>query len=303
MSKNKIEGHAAILFANIFFGLNIPFTKTLLTYWVTPIGYMVFRTTFALLFFWILQCFVPKEKVVLKDLLIIALGGFLGFILSQFTTATSLKYTSPVYFSLIVALSPVVVMLLAALFLKEPITKQKILGVIVGVAGALLLILNAEGSGSGKNNLFGILLATMSIITYAIYLIIIRSVAQKYSAITQMKWMFLFTAIIILPFGIKDISKQVILSSACNWSGILDLGFVLIFPTALGYFLVPFGMKYIRATTVSIYMNLQPIVASVAAIFIGQDSFTWDKPIAAVLVIAGAYIVTTSKAKGEIIKK
>lgn len=303
MNKNKIEGHVAILFANIFFGLNIPFSKTLLTYWMTPTGYMAARTTFALLIFWILQCFLPKEKVAPKDLLIIALGGISGFLLSQYTTATSLKYTSPVYFSLIVALSPIMVMLLAALFLKEPITRKKIFGVVVGVAGALLLILHSGGSGLGKNNLFGIILAVMSIVTYSLYLIITRSIAQKYSAVTQMKWIFLFTSIIIIPLGIKDISKQVIFSPACNWNGILDLGFVLLFPTFLGYFLLPFGMKYIRATTVSTYMNLQPIVASVAAISVGQDSFTWDKPIAAALVMTGAYIVSTSPAKGDIKNK
>jgi drug/metabolite transporter (DMT)-like permease len=303
MNKNKIEGHTAILLANIFFGLNIPFSKTLLTYWMTPTGYMAVRTTFALLIFWILQCFIPKEKVAPKDLFIIAIGGFSGFLLSQYTTATSLEYTSPVYFSLIVALSPVVVMLLAALFLKEPITGKKIFGVVVGIAGALLLILQAGSSGAGKNNLFGIILAVMSIVTYSLYLIITRSIAQKYSAITQMKWIFLFTSIIIIPLGIKEFSKQALFTSVCNWTGILDLSFVLLFPTFLGYLLLPFGMKYLRATTVSTYMNLQPIVASVAAIFVGQDSFTWDKPLAAVLVIVGAYIVTTSIAKGETKKK
>lgn len=297
MNKNKTEGHIAVLFANIFFGLNVPFSKAILTHWMTPIGFMAARTTFALLVFWTLQFFIPKEKVAPKDLFIIAIGGLCGFFISQYTTAMSLEYTTPVYFSLIIALSPVVVMFLAALLLKEPITQKKIFGVVVGIIGALLLILNSGGSGLGKNNLIGIMLAVVSIITYSLYLIITRSVAHKYSAVTQMKWIFLFTSIIIVPLGIKDFSQQVLFTPACNWSGVLDLGFVLLFPTFLGYFFIPFGMKYLRATTVSIYMNLQPIVASIAAIFVGQDSFTWDKPVAAVLVITGAYIVTTSPAK------
>ena len=73
------------------------------------------------------------------------------------------------------------------------------------------------------------------------------------------------------------------------------MAFIVIFATVLGYFMIPYAMKYLRATTVSIYTNLQPIVASLIAIAIGQDIFTWDKPVAAVLVLLGAYLVTQKK--------
>lgn len=296
---NKWSGHLAVLGANLIFGLNVPVTKALLTDWMTPWGYMATRTLVAVCVFWVAQCFLPKEKVKGKDLFIIAVGGIMGFVISQYLTALSLEYTSPVYFSLIVALSPVVVMLLAALFLKEPITRRKVAGVALGVVGALLLIAEASGAAAGSNNLIGISLAVVSITTYSVYLIIMRSVAQRYSAVTQMKWMFLFTAIILLPLGLNELDQQTIYSSAWGWDGVLELAFVALFSTAIGYFLMPFGMKYLRATTVSVYMNLQPVVASVAAIFVGQDIFSWEQPIAAALVIAGAYVVTTSRSKDD----
>lgn len=298
MDASKLKGHAAILSANIIYGLNIPITKALLDKWMTPWGYMASRTLAALLIFWVIQCFTPKEKVTRRDLLIIAVGGIMGFIISQYLTALSLKYTTPVYFSLIVALSPMCVMILAALILKEPISARKTVGVLLGISGALLLIAFANhNDANGCNNLLGIGLACVSILAYSIYLIIMRSVAQKYSAVTQMKWMFLFTAIILLPLGIHEYPQQAIFSSACDWSGILELGFVIIFSTSLGYFLMPYGMKYLRATTVSVYMNLQPIVASVVAIFVGQDKFLWNMPLAAFLVLFGAYMVSSSPAK------
>lgn len=301
ISNNKLKGHLAVLSANIIFGLNVPVTKALLDDWMTPLGYMASRTLAALIIFWTLQCFLPKEKVTRRDLIIIAIGGIMGFIISQFLTAVSLQYTTPVYFSLIIALSPVCVLLLASLFLKEPITAQKTGGVILGILGAVLLILKAGGSEtSGNNNLLGIGLACVSILTYSIYLIIMRSVAQKYSAVTQMKWMFLFTAVILIPLGIREFPQQAIYSAAWNWTGLMELGFVIFFSTSLGYFLMPFGMKYLRATTVSVYMNLQPIVASVAAICVGQDIFSWDKPLAAILVLAGAYIVSASPSKHKL---
>lgn len=290
---DKWKGHLAVLAANIIFGLNVPITKALLDRWMTPLGYMATRTLAALAIFWSLQCFLPKERVTRRDLLIIAVGGIMGFVISQFLTALSLQYTSPVYFSLIVALSPVCVMLLAALFLREPVTRKKTAGVALGVLGASLLIVRAWGDAAGgSDNLKGIVLACVSILAYSVYLIVMRSVSQRYSAVTQMKWMFLFTAIILVPLGVNEYPHQSIYTSAWEWSGVFELAFVVLFATSAGYFLMPFGMKYLRATTVSIYMNLQPVVASVTAIFVGQDVFSWDKPLAALLVLAGAYIVS-----------
>lgn len=300
MDMNKCKGHAAILGANLIFGLNIPVTKALLTQWMTPLGYMATRSLAAVIIFWTISLFLPKERVPMKDLIIMSIGSFMGFIVSQFLTAVSLQYTSPVYFSLILAMSPVVVMLLAALFLKEPVTRQKTLGVVLGIAGALLLVLRIDtASSAGANNLWGIFLAVISIIAFSVYLIIMRSVSQKYGAVTQMKWMFLFAAVILVPFGAGEFSQQAVFSAAWDWAGLGEIAFVVVFATSICYFLMPLGMKYLRATTVSVYMNLQPVVASAAAIFIGQDVFTWDKPVAAILVLAGACVVTQSPAKEQ----
>lgn len=296
-ASEKWKGHVAVLCANLIFGLNIPISKALLSQWMTPFGYMASRTLVATIIFWIIQSFLPKEKVSPKDLAIIAMGGIMGFVVSQSLTAVSLQYTSPVYFSLIVALSPLVVMLLAAVFLKEPITGKKMAGVVLGIAGALLMIAQIDNSVSGKNNLWGIFLAVISVTAFSVYLIIIRSVAQKYTTVTQMKWMFLFAAIILVPLGCTEYSEQALFSASWGWTGVWELAFVAILATSVAYFLTPFGMKYLRATTVSVYMNLQPIVSSVAVICVGQDNFSWDKPLAAVLVIAGAYVVSTSRTK------
>lgn len=264
---------------------------------MSPLGYMLSCSVVATLFFWTASLFAPKEKVGACDLLLIAAGGFLGFIVSQYLTALSLQYTTPVHFSLIVALSPMIVMLLAALLLREPISRQKVAGVALGIAGALLLVLRSMETESVQNDLMGILLAVLSITGYGLYLIIVRSIAQKYTVVTQMKWLFLFTALMMLPFGARDFGSQAVFSAAATWQAVAGLAFVFLFSTMLGYLLTPYGLKNLRATTVSIYMNQQPIVASVVAIFVGQDVFSWDKPIAAVLVIAGAYVVTTSRAK------
>lgn len=291
MSFNNTKGHIAILMANVIFGLGVPVTKALLDDWVTPIGYMASRCVFAAIIFWVVAAFMPKEHVDKKDMMVLLLGGLLGFVISQTLTAEALKFTTPVYFSLVAALTPIAVMILAAIFLKERISGLKIVGVVMGIGGALLMLYFSWTSGAGSDDLLGISLAVLSVLTWAIYLIITRKVSAKYSAVTQMKYFFLISAVVMLPIALME-PQQRLYSAEWGWSGVLEMAFIVLFATGLGYFLIPYAMKFLRATTVSIYTNIQPVVASLVAIAVGQDHLTWDKPVAAILVLLGAYIVT-----------
>ena len=146
--------------------------------------------------------------------------------------------------------------------------------------------------GTGSNDLLGISLAVLSVLTWAVYLIITRKVSEKYSSVTQMKYVFLVSTIVTVPIALLTEPHQTLYSSAWQWSGVAEMAFIVLFATGLGYFLIPYAMKFLRATTVSIYTNIQPVVASLVAIAVHQDVFTWDKPVAAILVLLGAYIVT-----------
>lgn len=292
MNTKLAKGHMAILLANVIFGLGVPVTKALLNDWVTPMGYMASRCVGATILFWIVSWFMPKEHVERKDLITIMLGGLLGFFISQTLTAEALKYTTPVYFSLVAALTPVATMLLAAMFIKEKITGIKTLGVILGISGALLMLFMSWSGGTGSNDLLGISLAVLSVLTWAVYLIITRKVSEKYSSVTQMKYVFLVSTIVTVPIALLTEPVQPLYSAAWQWSGVAEMAFIILFATGLGFFLIPYAMKFLRATTVSVYTNIQPVVASLVAIAIHQDVFTWDKPVAAVLVLLGAYIVT-----------
>ena len=303
MENSKMQAHGAILLANTIFGLGVPVTKLLLEDWVSPMTYMATRSLGAAVVFWLIAAFMKPEKVEHRDLMVIMLGGLMGFVVSQTLTAEALNYTSPVYFSLIATLTPVAVMLMAALFIGERITGLKFLGVLLGIAGAVLMVVMGQTSGSGSNDLLGITLAILSVLTWAVYMIITRKVAQKYSPVTQMKYVFLVSAIVTVPLAWPELSEQRLYSAATfGWDGALEMAFIVLMATVLGYFLIPYAMKYLSATTVSIYTNLQPMVASFVAIAIGQDRLTWDKPVAAVLVLLSAYIVTVVTTKAETLK-
>ena len=292
MQNHRLQAHTAVLLANIIFGLGVPVTKLLLDQWVSPMAYMATRCLGAAAIFWLISLFLPREKVAPRDLTVIILGGLLGIVVSQTLTAWALTFTTPVYFSLIATLTPVATMLCAALFIGEKISVRGIAGVALGVAGAMLMVFIGWQGGSGKNDILGIALTLLSMFTWAVYLIITRKVSARYTAVTQMKWVFLASAIAVLPFSLTDLQSATLYSAATEWSGLAEMAFIVVFATVAGYFAIPFAMRYLKATTVSVYTNLQPIVASLVAISLSQDVLTWDKPVALVMVLLSAWLVT-----------
>lgn len=293
MKKEKQQGVVAILLANIIFGLNIPVTKSLIADWMTPMGYTMTRMFFGAMIFWIIASLQKPEKVQRKDLLIMLVGGLIGFLGTQFLFSLSLKFTTPVIFSLLMALTPVVVLLLSAVFLKEVVPRQKSLGIALSITGATLIILLGGTQGEvGSNNTLGIIFALICVFFYSGYLMLTRKISVKYQPTTIAKWMFLFSALVLLPFSFSGLQNQKIYSNETTAFAISLLAFALLFSTTIAFFLMPYALKRLEASTVSIFMNLQPVVASVVAIAVGQDALTWDKPLAVILVITGVYLVT-----------
>ncbi len=303
MTKYKWQGHIAILSCNLIFGLNTPIAKSLVPMWISPTALTFLRMSFASVIFWIIASCFKKEKVSFRDLIIIFFGALFGLVGAQLSFATALLYTSPVNISLIAAMTPVVVMLMAAIWLKEPITWKKAGGVFLGAAGALLLIFHTNPLSSNPDGMLGNLLAVVNIITYGLYLIITRTVSQRYSPLTLMKWMFLFSALISLPLGVDSLWKAQAFTQSAPADVLWRLAYIAVMATGIAYFLVPLALKRIRPTTVSMYNNVQPLIASTIAILVGQDFFSWDKPVAALLVFSGVYLVTQSKSKEDLEKQ
>jgi len=300
MQDRNFRGHAALFVAYIIFGLNTLIAKNVLEQeeLFSALAVTFYRISGAAVLFWTLSLFTKKESVPFRDLLLLFGASFFGIFINQATFIVGLSHTSPINASVITTTAPMMTMLLAAFFLKEPVTWKKAVGVLIGALGALLLIRNVNATDQHHATLGGSILCLISTLSFAIYLSAFKKVILRYSAVTVMKWMFLFATVCSLPFCWKDIVAVNYMEIPLNIY--LQIIYVVALATFFAYLLIPIGQKFLRPTIVSMYNYIQPVVSSVVAVTLGMDQFGWVKGIATALVFLGVYIVTTSKSYAQL---
>ncbi|MDD3320201.1 MAG: DMT family transporter [Paludibacter sp.] len=298
MEKSKKTGHIALLSANIFFGLNTPISRSLMPEILSPFTLTFFRIAGGAILFWLLSLVVKKEHVPKKDILLLFFASIFALSLNQLPFFVGLSMTSPIDASIVVTMLPIITMILAAIIIKEPITIKKAIGVLIGASGALILVLTSHNVNVGESNLVGNLIVLGAVVSFALYLTLFKGLIMRYSAITLMKWMFLFGTIMIYPFCYQPINTTdfSLLSSDIY----LRILYMVVIATFFAYMLIPVGQKVLRPTTFSMYNYVQPIVASMLAVWMGIDQFGIEKGLSGVLVFVGVYIVNTSKSKVQL---
>ena len=300
MQDRNFKGHTALLIAYIIFGLNTPIAKNVLEHkeLFLPSTITFFRIAGAAVLFWILSVFTKKETVPFRDLLLIIGASLFGIFFNQMTFIAGLSRTSPIDASVIVTTAPLMTMILAAFFLKEPVTWKKALGVLIGAAGALLLIFSENTTGQHQTTVMGSILCLVSTLSFSIYLTAFKKVILRYSPVTVMKWMFLSATVCSLPFcwkGVVTVQYNMIPMDIY-----LQILYVVGLATFFAYLLLPVGQKFLRPTIVSMYNYIQPVVSSLVAVALGMDRFGWVKGSATALIFLGVYIVTISKSYAQL---
>lgn len=294
--RNSIAGHMSALIAYAIFGFNIIVCKDLTSgNLIPPLGIFTLRSLVAGALFWTVSLFLPSEKVDRKDYIRIFAASMLGFLTCQVTFLVGIPHITPMDCSILTAMSPIYTMGIAAIVIKEPITFQKAGGVAISFVGIIYLIVSrvVTPGGVAESTPFGIFMIVLNSLSFSMYLGIFKPLIAKYSAVTFMKWIFLFSACVSAPLSMKGLI-------ATDWTTIpptqyAELAFLIICATFVTYFLIPIAQKRIRPTLVSMYSYIQPIIAIVVSIALGMDVITWQKVLAAVMVFGGVVIVSYSK--------
>lgn len=296
MTNQRIFALLAATTASTIYGINHTIAKGLMPDVIQPFGFILLRVSGAALVFWVISLFFPSEKVERRDWFRFVICAFFGMVLNMLAFFKGLSLSTPINSSVIITLSPVLLLVLSAFILRERITWVKSLGIFLGLGGALVLILfGLKAQPNAPNIPLGNLLFIINATSYSVYLILVKPLVPKYSSITLMKFLFLFAFLINLPIGISEFSEV-------NWTNlpfeaIWKLAFVVICTTVMTYLLNIYALKQLSPSTIGAFIYLQPVIAVLFAVIVGADSLTALRIGAAALIFLGVYLSTIKRAR------
>ena len=289
--KSRNLAIVALFLVQLLYGFNYTFAKTVMNEgYVKPFGFVLLRVAGATLLFWLMSLFLPNEKIDKKDFFQLFLASVFGVFINMLLFLNGLEFTTPIHASTIMTITPIVILILSVFILKERITSFKILGVIIGFVGALILTLYGQSARAADNILFGNLMIFLNAVSYSVYVILIKKLTAKYHPFTFIKWLFLFGLILVTPFGFSEVQE-------IQWQSFtpyvtFSVIFVVVGATFGTYLLNPLAISRLKASTVGIFIYLQPVIAGLFAILNGVDFVDAIKISAMLLIFLGVYFVS-----------
>jgi len=296
LQNNTLKAHLALLGANVIYGVNYLIAKGIMPDKIGASAFVLIRIIGAGILFWIIKSFL-KEKIEKKDFLLLAVCGLLGVATNQLLFFHGLSLTSPIDASIIITAIPVMVLIFSAIILKEKITRNKLLGISIGAIGAVLLIGYGNTAG-GTSSMLGNMFILFNACSYALYLVLVKPMMKKYSAITVISWVFLFGFMFVFPIGVKDALTTNF--EAFTLNTYLVITFVIVCTTFLAYLFNIYSLKYVSPSVTGSYVYLQPavsfIMVSIYAFALGHDKYAQDinilKILSCLLVVSGVYLIS-----------
>lgn len=289
--------HLTLLASMIIYAAGFSIIKEVTPEHISPAGFVAVRVIGATPLLWLTGLFI-REKVEKADLKKIAILSLFGVSINQSLFIKGMALTSPISGAIIMITSPLLVLLLGNFILKEKITWQRVSGVVIGLAGAALLILTNTMSSTKEDNALGDLFIFINALSWGTFLVLVKPLMQKYNTITVLKWVFLFGLPILIPLGWSGLQDaQWSTFDSDTWQAI---AFVVIGVTYIAYLLNVFSLKLLSPTVVSAYIYSQPVFAAAIAIYLGKDEITWPKIISALLIFAGVLLASQNSKRKTI---
>ena len=284
-----LKGHIALFFAQVIYAMNYSIAKGLMPHYMGPMSLVFFRILGATVLFWVLSLFVTTQRVERADMKKMWWLAIFGVAVNQIFFIWGLALTSPINSSIIMISNPIMVFLFTMIVFKVRLTGSRVLGLALAITGALVILMYRGNFEFGSDTITGDLFTVINSASWAVFVVMVKPVMQKYNTVTAMRWMFLFGSLYIIPIGLPGaLDTNWHLFNSYAW---FALGFVVIATTFFAYLLNVYGLVGLSANTVSAYIYLQPFLASLFAIVLGEDTLTPIKVVSGILIILGLYFI------------
>ncbi len=285
----SIRAHVFLFIVNLFYGAGFTVSKLVMPEFIKPFGFIFIRVSITTTLFFILHRFWLDEKIEKKDFLLLIVCGMFGVVINQEMFFAGLSITTPINAALIMIMTPILVFVISFFLSHEKATWQKILGLVLGLSGALV-ILAGRGFNFSSDTLLGDLFILINATSYAIYLVMVRPLMKKYHPLTVVKWVFFFGLIPVTVMGLQQFNQiEWHTFTTQTW---VAVAFIIICTTFLAYLLNMLALREVHSSVVGAYIYLQPILATIISISLGKDEITFEKILSAVLIFSGVYLVS-----------
>lgn len=291
--KSTIPAHIALFTLNLLYAISYFVIKSVTPDYLGANGFVLVRASGALLLFWLVDAFLPKEKIEKGDIKKFAFAALFGVVLNQLSFFNGMPYTSPNYSAIIMTSTPIIVLVISAIYLKERITKNKVIGMILGGIGAITIILQNKITKETPNPILGNLLIFSNAANFGFYIVYCKPLMMKYNSFTVLKWVFLFGALVLTPIGLPDILSASWDFPPDIWYGIL---YVIVAITFLTFLLNMFSISRVSPNIATSYIFLQPFLSGILSYIINGKVMDMNSILASTLIFIGVYFVSFRKA-------
>ena len=245
--KNSSEGigpHLALIAVQILFGTWPIFGKVVLRS-MSPSSLVAIRLTGAALAFTLLQRkLTPLLRMPVRDLLLLALCSMLGVVGNQFLYVKGLSLTTAINSTLLSTTIPVFTLFVSILFGHDRLSPRRLFGIALAAGGVAYLVNPAHADLSPQTTAGNILLVSNSLL-YGIYIVISKTLFERYGALNVITWIFLVGSVVTVPVGIYSLQQENLgaLSAGVWWL----IVFIIIFPTVGAYYLNAWALTKVPA--------------------------------------------------------
>lgn len=292
MKKSLFLPLLALFIVNAIYGINFVIAKDVMPAYIKPSGFILLRVSGALILFWILHLVTGYQKIEKKDFIQLALAGLFGVAINQLLFFEGLNLSSPINGSILMSVTPISILVIGVIFGKEKLTSLKIGGTLLGVIGALSIIIYSRGGmdNSSSKAWLGNIFIILNAISYAVYFLFAKPLMKKYKPLTVICWVFTFGWLFVLPFGfneLKEIQWEIFTPTIYY-----KTTFVVIGVTFIAYLFNIYALKHVDSSVVGIFIYTQPIIATLHSVWLGKDTITWVLAGCALMIFTGVFMVS-----------
>lgn len=274
----------------IIYGVSYTVAKDVMPGFVQPFALIFFRVFGSAILFWGFSFFIKSQKIQRQDYPRLVVCALLGTSVNMLFFYKGLSTAQPIVASAIAVGTPLMVFVFSIILLKEKLVKSKILGLVIGLVGAFVLITYQQDLEGGSGSVLGNFYVFLNAAFYGLYLVVVRKLLIKYNPMHVIKWMYTISIPIIMPFAYTELLQ-------IDWVTMpgdiyFKLLFIVVFTTFLNYLFNLFALTQIKPTTVSVFVYLHPVFASIYALSVGSDSLSVVKVVTTLTICFGVYLVT-----------